>query len=93
MRATIGAVGKRSRVVQTRRMKKDALERVRRQRTLMSVCAGAFCCIAAMFSERYGHEFTISWLGENCYLPAQDAAMSIAIGQRLIARAGGNPSP
>jgi hypothetical protein len=85
-------MGKRSRVVQTRRMKKETLEKVRQRRALVNLCAGAFCCIAAMFSERYGAEFTVAWLGENCYLPEQDATESIATGQRLIARGRRNLS-
>jgi hypothetical protein len=48
-----------------------------------------FCRLAAEFSDKRGYEASgavsaVEWLTENCHMTEEDAADSIAIGQRLI---------
>jgi hypothetical protein len=50
-----------------------------------------FCRLAAEFSEKRGYEpdgavSAVEWLVENCHMTAEDAADSITIGRRLIAK-------
>jgi len=77
-------VGKRSRIVAARRKHdRESLHR----RAMLYQCAAAFCCIAAKASEKEGTQTVIAWIGEFFCMSEADAAESIAIGRRLLARA------
>jgi hypothetical protein len=84
-------MGKRSRQVQTRRAKQELLVKATQRRALTNLRAGAFCCIAAMMSDRFGSASAIAWMIDNCLLPEQDAAEAIAIGRSLLARDRAQP--
>jgi hypothetical protein len=79
-------MGKRSRLVQTRRTRQDQLEKATHSRAVTNLRAGAFCCIAAMLSERFGTASAIAWMSDSCFMPEKDASQAIAIGRRLIAQ-------
>jgi hypothetical protein len=85
-------MGKRSRQVQTRRTSQQLLENATQRRAVTNLRAGAFCCIAAMMSDRFGTASAIAWMSGSCFMPEQDAVEAIATGRRLIARAARNPS-
>jgi hypothetical protein len=48
--------------------------------------AAAFCCIAAKASEKEGTRAVIAWIHEFFCMSEADAAESIAIGRRLMAK-------
>jgi len=79
-------MGKRSRLVATQRETRQRLEKVSQIRTLNSLRALAFCLLMATFSERQGSGRVISWMCTYCYLSEEEAAESIAVGRRLMAK-------
>jgi hypothetical protein len=78
-------MGKRSRQVRTRRTRQQLLEKATQRRAVTNLRAGAFCCIAAMMSERFGAASAIEWMGDSCFMPEEDASQAIAFGRRLRA--------
>jgi hypothetical protein len=79
-------MGKRSRMVTTRRERRRAIETSIQGRALINLRAGAFCWIVAMTSETEGASRVIPWISEYCHMTVEEAAESIAIGRRLMAR-------
>jgi hypothetical protein len=78
-------MGKRSRMVTTRRETRQRLEKLSEMRTLNPLRALAFCFIVATVSERQGAASAIAWMCKYCYMSEQEAAESIAIGRYLMA--------
>ena len=79
-------MGKRSRLVAMRRTRKQDLEESLQVRGLTNLRATAFCCIVALLSERHGPAFTTAWIRKRMEMSEDEAAESIAIGRRLMAR-------
>jgi hypothetical protein len=79
-------MGKRSRLVATRRNKRLDLERSLQRRALINLRAGAFCVFAAMLSENQEASTVVAWMNEYCYMTEEEATGSIAIGRRMLAR-------
>jgi hypothetical protein len=51
-----------------------------------------FCCMAAEFADTGAYEGSgaasaVEWISEKCHMTQEDAAESIAVGRRLLARA------
>jgi hypothetical protein len=86
-------MGKRSHQVQTRRTRQQLLETATQTRAVTNLRAGAFCCIAAMLSERFGAASAIAWMGDSCFMPEEDAAQAIAVGRRLMAQGRAKHEP
>lgn len=80
-------MGKRSRLVATRREKRLDLEKSIQRRALINLRAGAFCVLAAMLSDNQGPSTVVAWMSEYCYMTGEEAAESIAIGRRMLQRA------
>jgi hypothetical protein len=85
-------MGKRSRLLATRRKRRLNLEKSVERRALINLRAGGFCVFAAMLSENQGPSSVVAWMHDYCYLTEEEAAESIAIGWRMLARARRNPS-
>jgi hypothetical protein len=85
-------MGKRSRLLATRRKRRLNLEKSVERRALINLRAGGFCVFAAMLSENQGPSSVVAWMHDYCYLTEEEAAESIAIGRRMLARARRNPS-
>jgi hypothetical protein len=85
-------MGKRSRLLATRRKRRLNLEKSVKRRALINLRAGGFCVFAAMLSENQGPSSVVAWMHDYCYLTEEEAAESIAIGRRMLARARRNPS-
>ncbi len=85
-------MGKRSRMTATRRQRRLDLEKSADKRRLIYLRAGAFCVFAAMLSENQGPSIVIAGMNQYCYLTEDEAAESIAIGQRMLARVRLKPS-
>jgi hypothetical protein len=79
-------MGKRSRLVATRREKRLRLEKLSQIRALTNLRALAFCFLVATFSERQGAPSAIEWMCKYCYMSEKEAEESIAIGRRMMAR-------
>jgi hypothetical protein len=79
-------MGKRSRLAATRRMRRLDLQKSTQSRALINLRAGAFCVFAAMLSENQGASSVVAWMNEYCHLTEEEAAESIAIGRRMLAR-------
>jgi hypothetical protein len=79
-------MGKRSRLVTMRRKRRQDLEKSVQIRGLTNLRAVAFCCIVAMLSERHGSAFVVGWIRKHMEMSEDEAAESIAIGRRWMAR-------
>jgi hypothetical protein len=86
------AMGRRSRLVATRRNRRLDLEKSTYRHDLINLRAGAFCIFAAMLAENQGASSVVAWMNEYCYLTEKEAAESIAIGRRLMAQGRRNLS-
>jgi hypothetical protein len=85
-------MGKRSRLLFTRRTRRLDLEKSNQRRALINLRAGGFCVFAAMLSENQGPSTVVAWMHDYCYLTEDEAAESIAIGRRMLAHARRSPS-
>jgi hypothetical protein len=79
-------MGKRSRLVTTRRKRRQDLDKSVQIRGLTNLRAVAFCCMVAMLSERHGPVVAIAWIRKHMEMSEDEAAESIAIGRRWMAR-------
>jgi hypothetical protein len=79
-------MGKRSRTVATRHKRRLDLEKSTQRRALINLRAAAFCWIVAMTSETEGASRVVPWICKFCHMTEEEAAESIAIGRRLIAK-------
>jgi hypothetical protein len=61
------------------------------RRAMLYLRAAAFCCVAATASEKEGTRTVIAWINEFFCMSEADAAESIAIGRRLMARDAESP--
>jgi len=61
------------------------------RRAMVYLRAAAFCCIAAKASEKEDARTVIAWINELFCMSEADAAVSIAIGRRLMARDAESP--
>ncbi len=85
-------MGKRSRKIARRRTRNPRLDELIQAIASRELHVLEFCRMAAEFADRRAHEGSrasnaIKWISENGHMTEEDAADSIAIGRRLIARA------
>lgn len=84
-------MGKRSRLVAMRRKRKQALEKLIRMLAERDRLTLDLCRMAAEFADRRAFEGSrfasaVEWISENCHMTEGEAADSIAIGRRMLAR-------